>query len=258
MLKQFFASLGVGAAKIDLILDRDSVIMGEEVTGKIVLKGGDVKQLIEGLNVEFRLSSSYKKGDHHVNINENIATIPVTSEIFTVYPDQIKEYPFSFICPRHLPVSSINTRYYFQTHLEIKEGLDAQDRDFVDVYATGIQNNFLQGFKALGFVHQGEGYSGSRDQGYQIIQFRPTNWLRGQYDEIVFMYQPHLTQNSVSGYFELDKRTTGILGKIADELDLDEKKGRFYFDAEDLASPDKAAQTIRQFIISNSEGLYGM
>ncbi|SEM92644.1 sporulation protein [Lihuaxuella thermophila] len=257
MFKSLLASLGVGAAKIDLILDRDVVVMGEEVTGKIVLKGGEVEQLIEGLSVEFRLASSYKKGDHHVHVNEKIATIPILTETYTVPPHQVTEYPFSFICPNYLPVSSVNTRYYFQTNLEISNALDAKDRDFVEVHPSGLQKNFLDGFKALGFVHRGEGYTGSRDQGIQIIQFHPTTWLKGEYDEIVFMYQPHATQHGVSGFFELDKRTSGLLGMIADELDLDEKKGRFHFNAAELASVDQAAETIRRFIITNSQGLIG-
>lgn len=258
MFKSFLASLGVGAAKIDLILNRDVLVMGEEATGKIVLKGGEVEQRIEGLSVEFCLASSYKKGDRRVNVNEKIAAIPITTETFTVAPDQVKEYPFSFTCPDYLPVSSVNTRYYFQANLEIKKGLDAQDRDYVEVHPSGLQKNFLDGFKALGFVHRGEGYTGSSDQGYQIIQFHPTTWLKGEYDEIVFKYQPHATQHGVSGFFELDKRTSGLLGMIADELDLDEKKGRFHFDAADLATADKAAETIRRFIITHSQGLIGM
>jgi sporulation-control protein len=257
MLKNIFASFGFGAAKVDLVLDYFRLKMGQPVTGKIVLTGGQVEQAIEGLEVEFRLASAYQRGDNIVNVNETIATIPVTEETFQVAPEETREYPFTFVCPEFIPASSVNTRYYFQTNLEIKSGIDAQDRDFVDVYPSGLQEYFWDGFNKLGFVPQEEGYTGKKGGGFQIIQFRPTEWLRGEYDEIVFMFQPAHTQNGVAGFFELDKKGKGLLGLLADELDLDEKKGRFVFTKADLTSGEYAAETIRQFINHHSKDLIG-
>ncbi|WP_164491819.1 sporulation protein [Staphylospora marina] len=255
MLKRFLASLGIGAAKIDLILDKHHIVMGEEVTGKIILKGGEVEQKVDGLNVHLRLSSKYKKGDHTLPVNETVATVPVFRESFIVSPGESKEFPFSFTCPKYLPVSSLNTRYYFQTELDIQQGLDAKDIDAVAVIPSGLLFNLLEGFKLLGMTHLGEGYTGQRDGGWQIIQFHATREFRGEYDEIVFMYQPRHTEHRISGYFELDKQTRGLLGMIADELDLDERKGSFSFGPAELESPQKAAETIREFIRRNSEGL---
>ncbi|TCS95833.1 sporulation protein [Hazenella coriacea] len=255
MFKSFLASLGVGAATIDLILDRDVLTMGEAVTGRVVLKGGDVEQLIEGLSVEFRLASSYKKDDSYINVNETIQTVQITNQDFMVYPGEEKEFPFYMVCPALLPVSSVNTRYYFQTDLEIKRGLDAEDRDFVEVRPVGIQKNFLEGFRALGLVHQEEGYTGRQNRGYQIIQFRPTEWLAGEFDELVFMYQPEDSSNHVSGYYELDLKTRGLIGFLADELDLNEKKGRFMFAAQQLMTIEDATFHIQEFINKNMKGL---
>jgi sporulation-control protein len=257
VLKRFFASLGVGSAKIDLILDSHSVVMGEKATGKIVLKGGEAEQRIDGLTVHFRLTSTYQKGDHTRYVNETVSSIPVTEESFTVRPGETREYPFSFTCPTYLPVSSVSTRYFFQTHLEIEKGLDSADRDYVEVHPNGLLKNFLDGFKHLGFVHYREGYTGVNDGAWQIIQFHPTTLFRGEYDEVVFMFQPRNTLSGVSGFFELDKKTCGLLGMLADELDLDEKKGRFRFSAAELATPETAAETIKRFIIRHSEGLIG-
>lgn len=256
MFKKLLASLGVGAAKIDLVLDSDVVTMGEEVTGKVYVQGGEVKQHIEELEVHFKLSSSFKKGDHIRHVNETIATIPVIQEGFEVHPGEKKEFDFHFDCPELLPVSSVNTRYYFQSNLEINAGIDAKDRDVVEVQPSGLLKNFLGGFTKLGFVHYGEGYTGRKDGGVQIIQFHPTTWMRGKFDEIVFSYQPGHVK-SIKGFFELDKKTKGLIGMLADELDLDEKKGSYEFSAEELASEEAAAETIRNFIIKNSAGLIG-
>lgn len=247
----------MGAAKIDLILTRDYVMTNEQVEGKIVLQGGDVAQEIEGLFVEFKVNSRFSQGDHTVFVDEVVKQVPVIRETFHVQPGENREFPFSFHCPDGLAVSSVNTRYYFQTNLEIKSGVDAKDRDFIEVLPTGILGNFLAGFKALGFVHRAEGYTGKKRDDNQIIQFQPTTWLRGEYDEIVFSFTPGYSHREVSGFFELDKRTSGLMGALADQMDLDEKKGHYRFSAEQLATPEQAAETIRAFIIENSKKLYG-
>jgi sporulation-control protein len=257
MLKKFLASIGFGSAKVNLELDQDVVTMGQRVTGKIFVLGGDTEQVTDGLKVELMLSSRYTSGDHQQHVSERIITIPITNEKLVLGPGSRFEYPFSFVCPEGLPVSSIHTHYYFETDLDIDQGVDAKDRDPIHVLPSGMLQNFLNGFEALGFVHYAEGYTGRRHDAMQIIQFRPTSWLRGQFDEIVFSYATKLADQQITGWFELDKKTHGLMGAIADELDLDEKKGRFTFYETDLASVEKAIQTIRSFIEHHTKGLIG-
>ncbi|SHF12780.1 sporulation-control protein [Seinonella peptonophila] len=255
MFKSLLASLGVGAARIDLILFGDCVNMGDEIKGKIVLMGGDVEQVIEGLYVDFNLESRYTDHDTVRKVHEVIQRIPIFKDEFTIEPKQTEEFPFSFTCPLDLPVSSVSTRYYFQTNLEIKQGIDSKDRDYVEVYPVGLLDNFMRGFHRLGLIHYAEGYTGRG--GKQIIQFQPTDWLSGEFDEIVFDYQPSYTVNGIGGFYELDKKTSGVMGALADHLDLDEAKGRYHFSPQQLATPEKAEQTIRQFIMTYAKGLIG-
>ena len=49
----------------------------------------------------------------------------------------------------------------------------------------------------------------------------------------------------------------GLKGALADMFDTDEKKGAFSFTAEELMTPEKAMETIRNFILKQSEGLVG-
>jgi sporulation-control protein len=257
MLKKFLASMGFGAAKVNLQLDQDVVTMGQPITGKIVVVGGETEQVTEGLKVTFNLSSRYTSGDHQHHVLEKIVTIPITNEKLVIGPGFHLEYPFSFVCPAGLPISSISTRYYFETDLDIDQGVDAKDHDLVQVLPSGMLQNFFDAFAALGFRHYAEGYTGKYNESMQIIQFHPTTWLRGQYDEIVFSYATQLADKQITGWFELDKKTHGLMGALADELDLDERKGRYTFYAADLASVEKARQTIQSFIMKHSDGLIG-
>ncbi len=243
MFKKILSSIGIGAAKVDLILDRNSAVMGESIQGKVVVTAGQVEQQIGKIDVQLRIHSSYTYDDQQRKVDQLIREVKITDG-FTLKPGETKEYPVSFVIPEFIPVSSINSRYYFLTNLDIQAALDHKDRDFVHIYPSGLLKNFMQAFQNLGFEPKGEGYTGD----YQIIDFRPTRWLAGKLDELVFQYQPAYTQNAVSGYFEIDKKNHGLGGWLADEMDLDEKKGRFQFSREDLATVDKAEQTIRTFI----------
>ncbi|MDN4594263.1 sporulation protein [Polycladomyces subterraneus] len=255
MFKTLLASLGVGAAKIDLILDDATVTMGQPVNGKLVLTGGNVGQKIEKLTVEFHVTSAFQRGDQTIYVDDTVSTIPVTMDSFTIHPGEVQEFSFSFVCPAYLPVSSVHTRYDFRSNLAIAAGIDAKDRDTVVVRPQGLLRNFLEGFQRLGFIPRSEGYTGIRNGGVQIIQFQPTDWMRGAFDEVVFSYTPARTQERIEGHFELDKKTQGLIGMLADHLDLDEKKGYFRFEAAELATVEQAAETIKRFIERNTQGL---
>jgi sporulation-control protein len=257
MLKNFLASMGFGAAKINLQLDSQVVTMGERITGTITLVGGDAEQVTDGVDVSFHLSSRYSRGDNVHQVSETVTKIPITSERLIIGTGMRLEYPFTFSCPEGLPVSSGYTHYYFVTDLDIEGGIDAKDRDLIEVRPSGILKNFLSGFDSLGFSLYTEGYTGKYHHAMQIMQFRPTTWLRGEYDEIVFAYSTGHTGSQITGWFELDKKTHGLMGALADELDLDEKKGNYTFFAHDLSSTERAAETIRNFIIHHSKGLIG-
>lgn len=255
MLNQFLASLGVGAAKIDLILDQYSITMGDQVTGKLLLKGGETSQEIEALSVHFCLASVYAEHDRTIPVDEVIATVEITSEPFMVKAHQILEYPFSFCCPERIPFSSLNTRYYFETNLEIRRGIDADDRDFVEVYPKGLVQHFVAGFDELGLKLHSEGYTGVAHSAVQLMQFYPTIWAKGQFDELKFHYQPNRVTDRINGWFEVDVKTSGLLGALVDKLDLDEKKGSFSFSADQLRDRVTASETIRTFILEQSQHL---
>lgn len=271
MFKTLLATVGVGAAKVDLVLDQDRITQGGKVTGRILLSGGSVKQTIQGLSVDFRVWSVIGEG---YKIKEKVCTIPVTDETFEIEPGEERTYPFSFICPENLPYShtpeknvwgnpvnsrGTNTKFYFQTNLDIHRGKDAKDRDYIDVFPKGLAANFLEGCWMLGFRLRGESYFGQKE-GVQGLYFVPGSWVRGKFDEIKFALNLRDTREKLHFYFEIDRAThgMGLKGALADVFDKDEKRGSFSFTAEELETPEKAKETIRNFILKQSEGIVGI
>lgn len=253
LFKTLLASLGIGSARIDLVLDRDEVIMGEKVTGQLYVYGGNVKQEIEGLSVDLRLKSHHAKTAQEME--ETVCTIEVTDEEFTLRPGVEMKFPFSFVCPYTLPISSINTKYYFMSNLEIDNGIDAKDRDFIKIKPAGPIEQFLEGMYELGMELKWEGLSGEEDEYLQMFQFRPTDWLKGQADEIIFWYDTVKSKKELRGFFEFDGQFAGKGGDLADFLNLDESSGAFVFTQEQLATRESAAETIRAHLQRHLKGL---
>ncbi|SFI60423.1 sporulation-control protein [Thermoflavimicrobium dichotomicum] len=250
MFKKLLASAGIGSAKIDLILNQESLTMGEPVIGQIVLKGGKVEQEIESLYVDFRLASSFKKDGEFIDIDETVAVIQVNQRTL-IKEGETREFPFQFICPKCLPVSRIHTRFYFQSNLEIKYGLDSFDRDYVAVHPIGLQKNFLGAFEALGFRLHNEGYTGAKFGTIQILKFYPEMWLHDQLDEIIFMYQITNINEEVSGLFKFHKKARNLDGSVEGYANTGEKKGNFCFRFNELATIEQATQTVQQFILDH-------
>ncbi|MGO2318878.1 MAG: sporulation protein, partial [Vibrio toranzoniae] len=51
MFKKLKASLGIGAAKVDTVLDNIDVFQGGELSGNVHIIGGDVEQQIDRINL---------------------------------------------------------------------------------------------------------------------------------------------------------------------------------------------------------------
>lgn len=243
MFKKILSSIGIGSAQVDLVLDRKSVTMGETINGQLFVKGGSVDQQIGCITVELRVRSQYQHDDDMRQVDQAVAYVELT-EPFTVRANEKLDYDFSFEVPEQIPLSSATTHYYFNTNLGIDAGLDATDKDQITVYPSGLLGNLMEGFRLLGCTIKGEGYTGH----YQLFSFHTTSWMRGKLDELEFQFPPSETAGGVSGFFEVDKKASGLGGWLADEMDLDERKGRFHFSANELATPEQAAETIRSFV----------
>ncbi|MBA4493882.1 sporulation protein [Paenactinomyces guangxiensis] len=246
MFKTLLASAGVGAARIDLVLDDSKVTMGETVAGKIIAVGGSTEQKVDELTVKFNMESYHGKNLN--TIQREIASIEVTDDDFVIRPGEEKVFPFQFDCPFTLPVSSVSTKYYFDTNLEIKWGKDSKDRDYIDVLPAGFLKNFLDGFQLLGFKPKWEGLLEDDGKFSQLIQFQPVKQFRDDFEEVTFIYQTRKTYKGVKGYFEFDANTTGDHSVLIDMLNLDEMSGKFKFDADDLATPEKAKEKIEALV----------
>gem|GEM_PF-266557 len=140
MFKKFMAKLGVGAAKIDLILDGRGYRLGETVTGVVRIEGGSVEQRIVDLRINL-LMKLWIKGKEVI---KQVASFPIKSN-FTVQPQPaVQEIPVSFQLPEGLAVSTPSIQYNLQTKLVVEFALDPTDMDLIEILPPEPVERVLQ------------------------------------------------------------------------------------------------------------------
>lgn len=145
------ASVGIGAAHVDAVLDSDRIIPGGEVTGTLRVHGGGTSQPID--YVGMALMTQYKR---HVDDN----TVPVTCVLaevevggaFEIGSREERQWPFTLPVPLQTPLTRSRSQVWVQTTLSVPRALDPQDRDAIRVDPGRDPATVLQALDHLGFT----------------------------------------------------------------------------------------------------------
>ncbi len=176
------SKLGIGGARVDLILDRAQYSIGEKLTGTLIVQGGTVEQTIDGITIDMMMDLRIKDKA----FTKSVYTFPVT-ESFIIYEEERKEFPISFDLPHDLMISSRTVSYYFQTNLKIVQAADHQDHDRVIIAPTEALEKVFMALQELGFKETYD--SRSFDGIAQKFEFSPTNanGFNGQIKKVMFI-----------------------------------------------------------------------
>lgn len=147
MFKKIMAKMGIGAARIDLRLDRPGYRMGETATGIIRIEGGNVEQRIIDLRVNLLMKVSVRGQD----VIKQVESFPVKSQ-FTVQPKPaVQEIPFSFELPDGLAISTPSVQYNLQTKLDVEMAVDPTDMDLITILPPEPVDRVLQALERNNF-----------------------------------------------------------------------------------------------------------
>ncbi|MEW5322874.1 sporulation protein [Geobacillus thermoleovorans] len=231
MWKRFLSKLGIGAAKVDLVLHRPHVRLGETLEGEFLLEGGSVAQHIRNLDVVLQLEV-HAEGKAY---RRTAAVIPVASS-FTIQSGERKVLPFSYTLPFHLPISRPTVRYTFVTRLDIADGADAYDQDAIHILPPTALEQVFTALAALGFREKAT--SGSITPHGQEFSFFPAGEFQGIVQEIEFFAL--VEEEGVRLYMEIDVRH-GFGGER-------EMKRELFISNEQLRDPAASARLLKEAI----------
>lgn len=180
MFKDIMARFGKGSSRVDLVLSKTEIPLGERLEGELQLHGGSVDQTIQEIRIEFYFEiKSNEKVQTHL-----VAVIPYQAS-FLLRADQKRRVPFYLNIPTDLPLSNPDIRYYFITKLSIAGALDQTDQDEIKILPPERLERILHAFYQLGLKETSHSriFNGETQEFY----FTPTVFLADVASEIIFM-----------------------------------------------------------------------
>jgi sporulation-control protein len=234
-----FASLGIGAAKVDTKLEKSSYHAGETMKGVVEIHGGNVEQHIDEIYLTIHTTYIRESDDKKWTDYATIEQIRIT-ESFTIGPNEEKIIPFELQLPIDTPVTYGNTRVWVATGLDIKNAVDPKDQDYIEVKPNRLTDAVLSALTDLGFylreVECKEAPHSLRKKYPFVQEFEliPVNGpFRGKLDELEVMFFHHST-SECEIILEVDRRARGLGGFLAEALNLDESLIRLTIQESDV------------------------
>ncbi|QED49573.1 sporulation protein [Cytobacillus dafuensis] len=126
ILRKYMALLGIGSAKIDLILEKETYKPGELVKGYFLIKGGTILQELKRIDCDLVINDGAEENE---KIVESITILTTKS----IQSEAINKIPFTFPLPNSAQVSTGTLSYRFKTRLAFKKGVESYDQDAIRI-----------------------------------------------------------------------------------------------------------------------------
>jgi len=218
LFNKIMATVGIGAAKVDTILNSNVSKPGGVISGVVHVKGGNVDQDIHDIDVSLMVDVRIEKDDITYYSPSLITKHRVTGG-FKIQKGEHRQFPFEFMVPLEVPVTVLGPyklgkiKLYVKTDLDIENAMDKADKDYLEIEPLPNMVNFLNAVLNLGFVfHKADvekgRIPGSNYNFFEEIEFygQRSQFPRIKELEVTFIAQP----NEVVVVLEMDKR--GLFG----------------------------------------------
>ncbi|BDD10240.1 sporulation-control protein [Fulvitalea axinellae] len=255
--KKVMASVGVGATKIDAVLDTDRVCAGDSLSGVLHMYGGNIDQEVESVTLKFltemRVENDSDREDAPEKVTRRLelARYKISDKI-TVTSEEHIEIPFHLDVPVDMPVSLGEVRSWVRTEADVSFALDPKDDDAIEVMPHPVQGAFMNALDDLGFrireiefERKPRNWAGNIPFIQEFEFFPVSGQFRGKIDELEVAFVP--CHEHIRIYMELDRRT-GWLGEM---LGMDESN--LYLDIPmdaDMSDASEVRSIISDFLSS--------
>lgn len=248
-----FASVGIGAAKVDTKLEKDRVMPGEEVRGIVEIRGGSTEQNIDDIYLSLHTTYIREADDKKYTATAQIDRFKLTQS-FIIKENETKEIPFTFRLPLEMPLSMGRTKVWVSTGLDIKNAVDPSDKDYLTVVPNQLMHGVFNAISDLGFrLREAECEQAPRHLRrnmpfVQEFEFVPASGsFRGRLDELEVIFYPN-SENEIEVLMQVDRRARGLGGFLSEAMGMDETYVRMNIHASDLPSlKQKLQNTIESY-----------
>jgi len=127
ILRKYMALIGIGSAKIDLILEKVTYKPGEQVKGYFMVKGGTIEQQLRRIDCDFvRVNEDSSNEEEQVIDSITIFTTK------NIEADVVSKIPFTFVLPQSLR-TDCDSDFCFKSKLTFNQGVESLDYDDINI-----------------------------------------------------------------------------------------------------------------------------
>lgn len=216
MFNKLISNLGLQGVEVNTCIYTATPQAGQVVNGEVIFKGASSSKNINGIYLKLMTTAEVETDDHEFNQALTIAQWHI-SGAFELKANQSHSFPFSIQLPFETPITEVQcrhnkTRVWLHTHLDVDWGLDATDKDYLQIAPTPAMQAFLQAMQQCGFalatvdVEKGQlrGHNYFSTIGcYQELEFVPIQHFSGIHEvEVSFVAQ----ENQTHVMLEIDRK----------------------------------------------------
>lgn len=158
MFKKLLASVGIGKAKVDAILLQESIQAGQPFDVEIQIKGGDVAQEINGIElaVMAKAKTETEIDDNEIEYNKSVVLQHWHQRLdIVIQPGEEIVHQFTLDLHPEVPATSLFgqqiSKVWLQTGLDIKNGMDGSDKDPLIILPSPTQLAVLECIEQSGY-----------------------------------------------------------------------------------------------------------
>ncbi|MDQ0219743.1 sporulation protein [Peribacillus cavernae] len=126
ILRKYMSLLGIGAAKIDLILQKEAYRPGDPVHGYFIIKGGTIEQQLKRIDCDLVVMDKISGTEKVIDSTTILTSTRIDSE-------ESNKISFAFQLPDSVLASTEEITYRFKTRLTFNEGVTSRDQDLIQI-----------------------------------------------------------------------------------------------------------------------------
>lgn len=231
MFDKLMAAIGIGSARVDTLLERDTAEAGGVLEGEVLIQGGEVSQDLDALVLDLASEAIKEVDDKKVRIGHAWASTRVCGPL-TIGPGEERRIPFALTLPTLSPLSvgRQHPKTWVATRADIAMALDPRDKDPLRILPGPVQRAAFEAMERLGFVMTEAPLELSRKHPatgcLQEFEFKPGPGSRfGHLDEAEIAFLPASRGEGLDLLVQRDTRATGLGSLLSEMAGTDE---RFY------------------------------
>ncbi|WP_422449323.1 MULTISPECIES: sporulation protein [unclassified Endozoicomonas] len=257
LLKKAMASLSIGAAKVDAVLEQPELIPGKRVDFTIRVNGGVAEQQID--NIYLNICCQYfaelekRKGGDEGTVTEKVKQTCSLSqwslpETFIIAPGEERIFNASFILPYNTPITLGEGKVWLETGLDIQFAIDPSDTDLLVVRPDALLAGLFDGLTNAGLqLRQAEceAASGFALPFVQEFEFIPVSGkFLGRWRELEIV--AWRDEQQLKLWFEVDRQQRGLQGMLSGLLGRGELHRHLEISVE--TTPEALAEQVIAFL----------